>query len=298
MRLSTLTPHPAIAPFIHHFWVFESAVGLPSGDARVVVPNGRHKLIVPYRNGLTASPFDNGTARAQHHAAGDAVLVGLWEEPTIISSSEVETVTIGIEFHPHGLSRFFPVVASELTQRIESMEAVLGNAGRALGQRVGGARSIDEAVDIVRDFLLDRFVKSAETPELVRISLQLLASSQYRMDVAELERKMGYSRRYLHALFAEHVGLSPKRLMGVLQFEQLYRKFSQNKSVEQLKRDALQLFYDQSHFIRNFRRFTGYAPGRFAELDNEFGRIFYVATTPSHAAPGESSRERLPPDAR
>jgi hypothetical protein len=84
MQLRTLTPHPAIAPFIHHFWVFQSAVGLPSGDARVVVPNGRHKLIVPYRNGLTASRFDT-FSRGQHHATGDAVVIGLWEEPTIIS---------------------------------------------------------------------------------------------------------------------------------------------------------------------------------------------------------------------
>jgi AraC-like DNA-binding protein len=277
MHLHTLTPHPALAPFIHHFWVFRSAVGLPSGDARVVVPNGRHKLIVPYRNGLTASNLNDCAPLTQHHAEGDAVLIGLWEEPTIISSTEEETITIGVEFHPHGLSRFFPLIASELTQRIESAETVLGSAGRTLGQRVGNARSLEEAVDVVHGFLLEQFARTTEVPELVRISLELLSASEYRMDVTELERKMGYSRRYLHALFTEHVGLSPKRLMGVLQFEQLYRRFSQDKSVELLKRDALQLFYDQSHFIRTFRRFTGYAPGRFAELSNEFGRIFYVS---------------------
>jgi hypothetical protein len=75
MRLRSLTPHPSLAPFIHHFWVFESDEGLPQGDARVVVPNGRHKLIVPFRNGLTAARIGEEAGAAQHHEPGDAVLL-------------------------------------------------------------------------------------------------------------------------------------------------------------------------------------------------------------------------------
>ncbi len=54
MKLHTLAPPAPLAPWIHHFWVFESRVGLPESDLRVVVPNGRPKLIVPWRNGLSA----------------------------------------------------------------------------------------------------------------------------------------------------------------------------------------------------------------------------------------------------
>ncbi|HLT73624.1 MAG TPA: hypothetical protein VKZ68_01020 [Ohtaekwangia sp.] len=34
-------------------------------------------------------------------------------------------------------------------------------------------------------------------------------------------------------------------------------------------------FYDQAHFIKEFKRFTGYSPLRFSKSENEFGRIFY-----------------------
>lgn len=279
MRLQTLTPHPEIAPFIHHFWIFESASGLPAGDARVVVPNGRHKLIVPYRNGLTARRFASAEHADQHYAPGQPALIGLWEEPTVLSSSLAHTCTIGVEFLPHGLRHFFRLSADQLTQQIVPLADVLGRSGTELGERVGGAASAEQAGELVNDFLrasLQRRQTSSAGVDVVHASLSMLAASNYRMEINELERRMGYSRRYLHALFLREVGLAPKRLASVLTFERLYRRFSQQKSVTQLKHDALELFYDQAHFIRNFRRFTGFAPGKFAELQNEFGRIFYV----------------------
>jgi AraC-like DNA-binding protein len=275
VQLTTVTPHPEIARWIHHFWVFASPTGLPSSDLRVVVPNGRHKLIVQYRNGLTAA----GGGATRDYREGQIVLVGLWEAPSIISSSPTETCTIGVEFVAHGLMRFFDGDLHELSQRIVALDDVLGRAGRELSSRVNSAPTIAAAVDEVQRFLLARCRALApECPPLVDAAMRLLAESDFRMEVNDLERRMGYSRRYLHALFQRHVGLPPKRLASVLAFERLYRRFSQSKSAALLRDDALDLFYDQSHFIRTFRRFTGFSPGRFADLDNEFGRIFYRAS--------------------
>lgn len=274
MQLRTHRPHPSIAPYIHHFWIFTSADGLPSGDARVVVPNGRHKLIVPYRNGLTMQRTHADAG--QHHGVGDPVVVGLWDEPSIISSSVAPTTTIGVELLPHGLTRFLRLSADELTQRVVPLADVLSSVGRELGERVAEAKSVDAAVALVEVFLCERLRHAAPLSPAVAGALSLLEKSGYQMEVNELERRMGYSRRHLHASFLKEIGLPPKRLASVLTFERLYRRFSRDKSVELLKRDALEHFYDQSHFIRTFRRFTGFSPTRFAELSNEFGRIFYV----------------------
>jgi AraC-like DNA-binding protein len=271
MRLTTVAPRKEIRKWIHHFWVFESERGLPANDLRVVVPNGRPKLIVPFRNGLTAS----ATSMLQHHAQSDAVVIGLWEEPSIISSEETFTATIGVEFVPHGLSAFFPIEAHEISGKVVSVEDYAGRLGTELKRRVGSAECIADAVEIVQTFLLDRLNASTWTTQTIDAAVGLLSDGGYRMGVAELERKMGYSRRYLHTLFLRHVGIPPKRLLGVVAFERLYRRFSQEKSAALLRTDALDLFYDQSHFIKTFRRFTGFSPGKFAELDNEFGRIFY-----------------------
>lgn len=272
MRLSPVALPASLEPFVHAMWVFESDDGLPSGDARVVVPNGRAKLIVPWRNGLSAE----GGGRRQTHREGDVVLIGLWDAPTVISSAPEPTVSIGIEFTPNGLCRFVASPANELSQRIEPIGHVLGAAGDRLVSRVMAAATVGEAVDVVRAFLAERFrLVSRPQALLVDEALRLMTASGFRMDGRELERRMGYSGRYLVALFQRDIGLSPKRLNSILAFERLYRSFSNHRSVENLRADALDLFYDQSHFIRHFKQFAGVSPGRFAEMDNEFGRIFY-----------------------
>lgn len=272
MRLRTVTPHPDLAPFVYHFWIFESPRGLPAGDARIVVPNGRPKLIVPWRNGLTARRAADPAAPGHHHE--EPVIIGQWEEPTVIASSPEPTLTVGVELNPHGLSRLFPVAAHELTARILPAADVLGPVGRALTQRTGDAATAEEAAEIVHSFLLDRLRAAEDLPAALQQALALLAAGP--LPVQELERRSGWSRRYLHTLFLRYVGLPPKRLSTVLAFERMYRRFSVTGSAERLRLDALEIFYDQPHFIRTFRRFTGHAPGRFAELENEFGRVFYT----------------------
>jgi AraC-like DNA-binding protein len=286
MQLSTLTPTPEIARWIHHFWIFRSPLGLPSGDLRVVVPNGRHKLIVPWRNGLTAA----SPTHTQTNRDGDAVLIGLWEQPTTLSSEPRETVTIGVEFLPHGLARFFPGTVADLTERIVPITDVLGRLGKELAAEVMNERTPEAAARVVERFLVTQ-LRRAQTPvPLVDAALQLMAASNFTMQVNELEARMGYSRRYLHALFLEHVGLSPKRLSNVMVFERLYRRFSKDKSATALRDDALEVYADQSHFIRHFKRFTGFSPVAFAEMDNEFGRIFY--------RPGASTSQTSNPSGR
>lgn len=243
---------------------------MPQGDLRVVVPNGRHKLIVPWRTPLTAA----SSTFSQTNGEGDAVIIGLWEQPTTLSSLPQETVTIGVEFLPHGLGRFFPDVGA-FTQRIVPVRDALDAAGRELSARVMEQRTPEAAAHVVGRFLVERFRRTQRHEPVVDAALRLLAESGYTMQINELEARMGYSRRYLHALFVERVGLSPKRLTSVMAFERLYRRFSQDKSAVALRDEALDVYADQSHFIRHFKRFTGFSPGAFADLSNEFGRIFY-----------------------
>lgn len=272
MRLTPIPLPDHLRPHVHALWVFESDVGLPSGDARIVVPNGRAKLIVPWRNGLTAE----GGGRRQSHAEGDALLIGLWDIPTVISSAPVPTVSIGVEFTPGGLCRFIDTPISDLECRIEPIGNVLGAVGDRLASRLAEAPDKRAAVALVLSFLDDRF-HALKRPNLFVAdeAIRLMTASGFRADIGELERRLGYSRRHLLDLFRRDVGMSPKRLNSVLAFERLYRQFGQHQSAALLRDEALDLFCDQSHFIRHFRQFTGMTPGKFSELGNEFGRIFY-----------------------
>ena len=85
----------------------------------------------------------------------------------------------------------------------------------------------------------------------------------------------GYSKRYLDMLFKEHVGLSPKSLASILRFQYFYQSWSQGEA-DAFSKDALYAYYyDQSHFIKEFKRFTGYTPEKYFALATEFNRAFH-----------------------
>ncbi len=272
MRLTTVHPRAEIATWIHHFWVFESGTGLPETDARIVVPNGRPKLVVPWRNALVAT----GAGEVQPSREGEVVLIGVWDQPSILSSPADTTVTIGVEFRPSGLSRFVGADLDEIFQRIVPLDQVLGATGARLMHRVNAAETVSEAVAVVQDFLVDRLTAVERNHRsVVDEAIAMMAKQAYSAEIGSLADALGCSRRHLQDLFRQQVGLTPKRLQSVLAFERLYRNFSKNKDARLLRDEALEIWFDQAHFIRAFQQFTGHSPDRFAELENEFGRVFY-----------------------
>ena len=73
----------------------------------------------------------------------------------------------------------------------------------------------------------------------------------------------------------EKVGLSPKSLSSVIRFMQFYEQWAKNPGADFFKNDMYNYFYDQAHFIKEFKRFTGLSPLKFTKSENEFGRVFY-----------------------
>jgi AraC-like DNA-binding protein len=74
-------------------------------------------------------------------------------------------------------------------------------------------------------------------------------------------------------LFSEHLGISPKALATILRFQKFYKVLSAMNS-DYLKNEIYDLYYDESHFVKEFKRYTGFSPTRFAVLPNDFGKNF------------------------
>ena len=92
--------------------------------------------------------------------------------------------------------------------------------------------------------------------------------------VQELATHVGYTKRYLDLLFKEHVGVSPKSLASILRFQEVYQVWMQQKSPTFFRNHWPAYYYDQSHFIKEFKRFTGFTPQQYNGIVNEFGRAF------------------------
>lgn len=271
MRLTLYPIVPTLRPWIASIWVFESGEGVPQSSSRVIAPNGRPKLILSFSNAL-----DVQHARGyQEGREGRLHVIGVWDEAAVISSAARETGTIGIEFHPEGLSRFAGFPLREIANRVCDADAVFGNLGRDLEQHLMDIPAPVAKVRALQEFLRGRLEKTRPVHPALDHVLQRLRDTHGALEIASLERETGFSRRWLDRLFSEHVGQAPKTLAAIYRFQRYYSAWAQDPSPRVLQEDLLDLYYDQSHFTREFKRFTGSPPGRYAQADNEFGRLFY-----------------------
>src|SRR5690348_10004389 len=269
MKLSFVQPRPELRPFIESFWVFQSAVGMPHQDTSMAAPNGCPKLIIPYENSLFSQA--DGSTSVSHE--GGLYFVGNRDTQTLIHSTAQQTGFVVIEFSPHGAFPFFGLPMDKTTNGLFDAETLFGRWGRDAREALRNLEPVEEKVNFVQDQLVKLLRRNARQNPIVEFCVLALRLSNGRVAIRELERKTGYSRRYLDLLFNTHVGISPKVLAGIFRFQRFYRKWAQGLDYDVFKEDLYDYYYDQAHFIREFKKMTGYSPRKFSrEVSNEFGR--------------------------
>jgi len=271
MKLELIQPRRELRPYIGKMWVFENDRRLPDDDMKLIVPNGTSKLVIPFRNGLS------GKYKDWYHLSKEAsiTLIGIADSPAIVDvEDDAPHGNIGIEFSPIGAYRFFQLRQSELKNKIFPLTDVFGKSAQVINERIANAEPVNEKIQIIQSYLLN-LLSQSEPDLILDYCLRQIENSKGLVTVTELEKKTGYSSRWLYEKFIEKVGLSPKNLSSVTGFIQFYEASAKNPTADFFKKDIYHYFYDQSHFSKDFKRFTGLSPSAFIKTDNEFGHIFY-----------------------
>lgn len=271
MILKRLHILPELVPFIDTMWQFEADFGVPTEDNRVIAPNGKAKFIYTYSNGL--STFEDGILTPYNEAA--ILFIGIWDKPVTLVSKARQTGTIGIELTPNGLHRFTPFSAAEIRNQIADFEAIYGISGKELMQRLGNENRIEDRVALLQQYLVQIVRSTNRNNLLIDYSTELIRTSCGLITIKELERKTGYSKRYLDLLFKDHLGISPKTFGNITRFQHFYAAWANTDTHQFYLENLHELYYDQAHFIKEFKRYTGYSPKQYASSQNNFGKLFY-----------------------
>jgi AraC-like DNA-binding protein len=257
--------------YIEKLWVFESSGPVPNDDLKLIVPNGLIKLVIPYRNGLSGRMKGWELLSKEHQTT----LIGICDQPSIVEAeTDGPSGTIGVEFSPIGAYRFFRLRHNDIRNQIHLLSDVLGKAAAQLTEEVANTESVAAKVKILQEFLLRQFLKTAPDSVFDHCVRKIMRSNG-SVTVQQLEKETGYSSRWLHMRFMEHLGISPKNLSAITRFQYCYQALVTKPEAFLQQRELYSYYYDQSHFIKEFRRFTDYSPTKIIAATNEFGKLFY-----------------------
>ena len=272
-RFVPITPHPLLSPYIAKMWVFESSGRLPVGDRKLIVPNANFKLTLTWRNGMVARIADKTFVQNENQLS----LSGLIDSPVMLDPQEdAQTGTIIIEFNPLGAYRLFHLSYTEVKNQIVEVSDLFGSRIEELKLQLTEAINLDLKLRILQNFLIKQLEQTAPDP-IYDYCINRISVSKGLITVAQLEKETGYSSRWLHTKFSEHLGTGPKNLAEIVRFKQFYQAYSSGANLQRLKGCMYDYYHDQSHFIRAFKRFTGCTPTDLQNSMNELATKHYTS---------------------
>lgn len=272
-RFIPITPHPLLSPYVAKIHVFESSGRLPAEERKLIVPNANFKLTLTYRNGIVAGIGDKTFIQGENKLS----LTGLIDSPVLLDAQQdAQTGTIIIEFNPLGAYRFFHLSYAEVKNQIVELPDLVGNYAEELQSRLVDANSITLKLQLLQNFLIRQLEKTVADP-IYDYCIDRISNTAGVLSVAQLEKETGYSSRWLHAKFSEHLGTGPKNLSEIVRFKQFYGAFSNGANYQRLKEHIYHHYHDQSHFISAFKRFTGSTPTDLQNSMNELATKHYTS---------------------
>lgn len=245
---------PLLARYVDRVYSLRSE----AGGSYFCVPNGMPGISLVLRGSMACHGQDGRLVQLPRTS-----LSGLAKEPVQVQVSAGFS-EVSIIFKPNGLQHFTPASLQELLNPGTPPEALLGGDVTALYDRLAGHESPVGQVEMIRQFLLGRL--SHRTGD-ARVDHAVGEIMQHKgaTTVDGLCRQLRLTPRTLSSLFKEKVGISPKTCMQLTRFyHSLFYELTGDCGEETLAALACTLgYYDQAHFIKDFKRFAGRSPQRY-----------------------------------
>jgi AraC-like DNA-binding protein len=191
-------------------------------------------------------------------------VIGPMTKPAIIGPSEAQHY-VGVRFSPGFARAALCLPASELVDQAVDYRLVFPDASRDLDV-TASAMSDDERVAVIFDIVRRRLASVATVPRIVRAAVRRIIVANGDIRVAELANQIGVSRQQLARLFAVHVGLTPKVFARVMRTQAAVARADAARGAYPRNVDWSAIaqslgYYDQPHFIDEFKSMTGSTPG-------------------------------------
>ena len=169
-----------------------------------------------------------------------------------------------VNFTLLGAYRFLNLTMSDVANQCINLGDLLGEgeAGR-LAERLAETTDWPARFDLMDEFLLARLARGRPMAPDVAWALKTLRSSRGARSIGALSRDLSCSRKTLIQRFHAQVGLSPKAVASILRFDFAVERIRSADEESWADLAVACGYYDQAHFNRDFRRYSGRTPREF-----------------------------------
>lgn len=256
MDYKTFLPSKDIASFVNFFWTLEVSPEENSEKQRIV-PDGSIELAFILGDDIKRYTSDN-----HYIIQPRAMVLGQTVSPFYIQPTGY-VHTFAASFLPYAFSNFVSEPINNLKNKETSIyELFESNESEKLEKSIIKALNTSERIEILEAFLFSKLSNPRTIENVVKATVEILFSNNGNIPINKIINSDPNQKRQLERKFLDIVGVSPKKLSKLIRLQTALKLLINHD--ESLTNIAYKCnYYDQSHFIKDFKEFTGVKPRNF-----------------------------------
>ena len=250
MRFEKIIPIDPLKPFVKYFIISENQT---ESEYKVFPSSG---LVVGFQYRGQLFTIHNEV----EHALASAGVTGIADSYKVFKNAP-HIGTILVYFTEIGFTHFAAHPAHELFNQSVSLDYIFDkNKVNETEERLSDVHSDQKRIEIIEQFLLTQ-LKDIQIDKLIIEAVRMIYQSKGTIKIKELNEKLAISQSPFEKRFRKIVGTSPKKFASIVRFNTVLDQLGQVKSLMEICYENN--FFDQAHFIKDFRQYTGDTPEHF-----------------------------------
>ncbi|EKB51257.1 helix-turn-helix transcriptional regulator [Cecembia lonarensis] len=255
IRFKFFDPHPLLASFVQSIFLVDHV--LEPGERAIVgqyPPTSQHCIFLYIKEKFKAKKVNESEFKERPKA----VVVGPQITRMELTVSHDYTVAV-IGFRPGGLFRLLGIPMEEIFDDGFDGFELMGSDINDIVERCAEMESLDKIHECIEHYLLGKLTKIKELLPVDQALFQML-KYQGQMPITQVADLACLSVRQFERKCKERLGLSPKVYSRLIRFSNAYRLFERSETPNWSEIAYLSGYYDQMHFIKDFKEFAGITP--------------------------------------
>ncbi len=256
MNYNRFKPSEDLASFVNFFWTLE-VFPEESAERQRIVPDGCIELAF-----ILGDDIKRYTSESDFIIQPRAMVLGQTLAPFYVQPTGY-VYTFAASFFPYGFASLISKPIKSLINKETSIyELFERDEAEQLEISIINALGVSERIEILEAFIFSKLRSQRTVEHVVKATVETLFANNGNISINEITSSDQSKRRQLERQFLDIVGVSPKQLSKLIRLQTALKLLiSQEESLTQIAYKSN--YYDQSHFIKDFKEFTGVRPSDF-----------------------------------
>ena len=257
MDYQKYTPHPDLSSIIQFYWTLKVPASNENQKQRIV-PDGNIEMAF-----ILGDDIKRYTNEKDFILQPRAMVLGQTMAPFFIEPTG-EVNTFAISFHPYGFANLTDQPIKTLADQETPLQNVLEKTiAKNLNSSIVNAKDTQQRINCFEKFMFEKLKDPSTVDTIVASTVDALIASNGNASIQNLLKENPSKRRQLERKFAQQIGVSPKQLSKVIRMQRALKMLigQEQKNLSAIAHENE--YYDQAHFIKDFKTFTGVSPKDF-----------------------------------